>query len=213
METTREKKVAMPRVEGSSRRPWILGGRIAVVLMVSVAALLEAAAPEGWFLAGSKRRAYETGTERRSEGEGTVAFLRSTEENPKGFGTLMQTVSAKKFRGLRLRLSAEIRSRDVATWAGMWMRVDGRTEGESLAFDNMQNRPIRGTTDWKHHVVVLDIPQEAESIAFGFLINGSGQLWVDGVDLEEVDDSIPVTDRLALSTLPEEPVNLEFKDP
>ncbi|MCH9651237.1 MAG: hypothetical protein K0U98_23635 [Deltaproteobacteria bacterium] len=213
MENTREKKLTMTRTDGSSRRSWILARRTATVLVVACASLLEAAAPDGWFLAGSHRRAYETGTEPRSEGEGTVAFLRSVEEVPRGFGTLMQTVSAQKYRGVRLRLSADLRSRDIETWAGMWMRVDGKTEGQSLAFDNMQDRPLRGTTEWKHYAVVLDIPQEAESIAFGFLISGNGQLWVDEVDLEEVDKSIPVTDRLAPSSLPEEPVNLEFGDP
>ena len=37
------------------------------------------------------------------------------------------------------------------SWAGLWMRVD---KGKDMvAFDNMQDRPIKGTTDWQRYYI------------------------------------------------------------
>src|SRR5215471_16702910 len=53
------------------------------------------------------------------------------------------------------RISAMVRTAD-AQWAGLWMRVD---KGPNMvAFDNMQNRSIKGTSGWQEYEVVLDVP-------------------------------------------------------
>ena len=54
-------------------------------------------------------------------------------------------------RGKRIRLSGHARSKDVSDWAGLWMRVDG-PKGEPLAFDNMQQRPIKGTGEFADYI-------------------------------------------------------------
>ena len=77
-------------------------------------------------------------------------------------------------------------------WVALWMRVDepNRKQG---AFDNMANRPIKGTTPWTQYDVVLDVAADAVDVALGVLLSGNGQAWLDGVDLEVVDDSVPTT--------------------
>jgi hypothetical protein len=60
------------------------------------------------------------------------------------------------------------------TWAGLWMRVDGQ-EPKMLAFDNMQGRPIQGTTAWKRYEVILDVDPQATAIAFGILWTRRGR--------------------------------------
>ena len=37
------------------------------------------------------------------------------------------------------------------------------------SFDNMQDRSIRGTTDWTRYDVVLNVPENAAMMKFGFL--------------------------------------------
>jgi hypothetical protein len=74
--------------------------------------------------------------------------LKSIVSKADGFGTLMQTFKADSFRTKRIRFSGYVRSKEVMDWAGLWLRVDGSNGGEMLAFDNMQDRPIKGTTDW-----------------------------------------------------------------
>jgi len=124
----------------------------------------------GWHLAGSHPANYEHGIRTTENFEGKrVAHLRCVTKRPTGFGTLMQTIAADDFRGRRVRFSAAVCAAD-ADWAGLWMRVDGSHGGAPLPFDNMQQRPISGTTQWQRHNIVLDIADHARAIAFGVLL-------------------------------------------
>lgn len=76
--------------------------------------------------------------------------------------------------------------------AGLWLRLDGKSG--ILQFDNMANRPLVGTTDWARYSDVLDGGPDVTSIAYGIIVVGEGEAWVDNAVLEEVDDSVPTTD-------------------
>jgi hypothetical protein len=99
------------------------------------------------------------------------------------------------------------------------MRVDG--PGEVLAFDNMQSRPVIGTTDWQLVSVVLDVPTGATGISFGVLFSGSGQLLADDVAIDTVGISIPTTSMMTTPVVnssvssyqsdPLSPANLDFE--
>jgi hypothetical protein len=117
--------------------------------------------------------------------------LWSLKDNINGFGTLMQTFTADEYQGQRLRMSAYVKAESVEEWVGLWMRVDG-SDGTS-AFDNMQDRPIQGSTDWSEYEIVLDVPEDSVSIAFGVLMGGTGQVWVDDFQFEVVAQDVPTT--------------------
>jgi lipoprotein NlpI len=70
--------------------------------------------------------------------------------------------------------------------------VDG-PDNKVLAFDNMQDRPIKGTTDWTNCAVVLDVPANAAGIMFGLILEHRGKAWFDGVTLEPVGTDVPST--------------------
>lgn len=110
-------------------------------------------------------------------------------------------------RGTRLRLTAKVKAQEVSEWAGLWMRVDG-VSGPHLAFDNMHDRPIKGTTDWVLCSIVLEVPEHAKAIAFGVLLNGPGSVWVNGFEFKKVGPEIPITGQ---PELPSAPVNLDFQ--
>lgn len=135
-----------------------------------------------------------------------------------GFGTLTQGFRADEYRGKRLRLSAFVKAEGVEK-AGLWMRIDGK-EKTALTFDNMDNRPVKGTSDWKKVSVVLDVPEDAEEIYFGFLLAGGGQAWVDDMAFEAVGKDVASTamkvapgDRRGdlNADTPKEPRNLDFE--
>lgn len=109
------------------------------------------------------------------------------------FNSLAQTVAADNFRGKRVRLSGWLKT-EQAEMVGLWMRVDGNNR--ILGFDNMANRAVKGTTNWKKFEVVLDIPSEAVNIFFGTLI-GKGKVWADDFKLEIVGQNIPSTNMLS----------------
>lgn len=184
-----------------SMRPLVF---VAALAGLSAQAL---AAPGGWSLAGSKPTAYTTGTDKQVKRSGQASgYLKSKEPSIDGFGTLMQQISAARYAGKRLRLSATVKADNIADWAGLWMRIDGQGK-TSLSFDNMEDRAIRGSADWKSYEVVLDVPKEATIVAFGVLLSGTGALWIDDVKLEPVSLTVPVT-----SPKPREiPDNLDFE--
>jgi hypothetical protein len=105
-------------------------------------------------------------------------------------------------------MTAVVKAKNVASWAGLWMRVDGLGD-DVLAFDNMQDRRIGGSRDWETYSIVLDVPKGSRAIAFGILLHGDGQVWVTEFDFGVVDASIPTTQFIALADTPQ---NLRFEE-
>jgi hypothetical protein len=147
--------------------------------------------PSGW--GGGAPNGYVLGTDHSCRHGGSGAgFLSSTVVNPVGFTTLTQTIKADDFRGKRVRWRGWVRSEDVANYGGLWMRVDG--PGETQAFDNSFNHPIKGTSGWREVEVVLDVRENAIGIAFGVLLSGPGDITVDDLVMEVVPMSVASTD-------------------
>lgn len=141
---------------------------------------------KSWFMAGSKREDYELGIDPMATRNGKKSgYLKARVSEPGGFGTMMQMFQADAYLNKRMRFSANVKSEGVENWAGLWMRIDG-PKSEMLGFDNMRNRPIKGKTDWQKYNVVLDVPAESVYIAFGVLLEGKGQVWLNDVQFEEV---------------------------
>jgi hypothetical protein len=127
----------------------------------------------------------------------------------------MQMIGTEKYAGKRVRMTARLKTKNVQGWAGMWMRVDDRQRSDkSLAFDNMQNRSLKGTADWTLCSIVLDVAADSGALAFGFILEGTGEIWFDAVKFEVVDASVPVTDMMegTAHDLPADPLNLDFEE-
>ena len=123
-------------------------------LLFGTSLMVNAETPKGWFAAGSHPKDYEMFVDKTITHSGTSsATLKSIVPKINGFGTLMQSIKADEYRGKRLRMSGFVRSADVVEWSGLWLRIDG-TKSEMLGFDNMQDRAIKGTTDWKKYEIV-----------------------------------------------------------
>jgi hypothetical protein len=166
-------------------------------------------AQAGWHKAGDHPADYEMGTDTTTAFTGNSSGFIKSKPNAQGFGTYMQTIDASEYRGKRVQLSAYVKSADIADWAGVWMRVDAGTT--PIAFDNMQERPIKGSNDWTQHRLVLDVGNNASAIAFGILLSGKGSVWIDDVALEIVSVNVPVTD--IFGTRKSGPSNLDFENP
>ncbi|HEU5135111.1 MAG TPA: hypothetical protein VFU13_08215 [Steroidobacteraceae bacterium] len=180
--------------------------QIALLTFLSVASM--AAAPKGWMVAGSAPGDYEFGTEDAKAADGSKsAYIKSKPDaKGSGFGTLMQMFAADDYRGGRWKLTARMRTED-ATKAQLWMRVDG-PDNKMNAFDNMDDRPATGDSEWKRYEVVLDVAPDSVAVAFGFFLFGGGQVWADDFKLERVTTAVPVTGKGAQR--PRNPQNLDF---
>jgi len=109
--------------------------------------------------------------------------------SPNNFSTITIGIPVD-FSGARLELRGFIKTEEVSEFSGLWLREDG--EGSSVSFDNMQNRGVKGTNDWKEYSIVLPLKPEARQVFFGFLTSGTGKAWAD--DLQLLVDGKPVWD-------------------
>ena len=221
---TKKRIVMMNRENGQNRSRWyaLLLVPVAVVLLMSFGSRAEVSSqtavervPEGWILAGTAPKDYQVSVlPEKREGNNVVLLESGANPDPSKFGTLSQYCSADQYLGKRVRMTGYLKSENVKNWAGMWFRVDDSKQKDlSLSFDNMSDRPIKNTTDWKKYEIVLDVPQQAGAMAFGVLLEGSGKVWISGISFEVVDQSVPTTNMVKeRAALPQGPVNLDFAE-
>ena len=127
---------------------------------------------------------------------------------PTGFGTVMQSLDAARYRGGRVRFSAVLRGEEITDWAGTWLRVD--TESGTKTLDNMEDRALRGSTDWTESANVLDVGEDAASLHFGVLPAGAGAVDLARPRFEVVGPDVPITLVARVPSLAVEPQGLDF---
>ncbi len=172
-------------------------------------------APAGWTKNGSKPGSYVVGVDRNQTlGGMPSAYVKSIDSAVDGFGGMMQMSAADDMVGKRVRLSGWVKTEDANDGGGhLWFRVDGQQSGQTLQFDNMDSRPVKGTTDWQQYSVVLDVPPQSAALAYGFFVQGTGKMWVSGTKIEAVGPEVPSTNMVTnrARTLPKTPANLNFE--
>jgi hypothetical protein len=142
-----------------------------------------------WTLRGTNPQGYRAGflEEKDTSGEPLVFIEGVTSDGArvwpeKEFGTFLRRVKVSRFRGMRVCLRMELKTEGVANWASTWMRVDGGGL-DTLSFDNMRDRSLKGDLDWKVYRIVLDVPLGSEVLSFGLMMSGSGRLSARNIQL------------------------------
>lgn len=183
----------------------------ALVAAIGVGALATALAkptglPAGWLQTGNAKTC--AGSVIAVDGAPSPkVFNIDCKPGTEGFSTLMQQIGSADYAGKRVRLSAQVHGDQIGAWAGLWMRADsGQRPG--TAFDNMSDRPLRGSFGWRPAEVVLDIPADATTLSFGFLLEGTGQLRATQFQLDVVPASTPTTGQGPIQVLPRQAGNL-----
>jgi hypothetical protein len=211
-------------METTVKNHWIAMAAIVTAALVSIAfaqvANVRTTAPEGWFMTGSAPTNYESSVHADpSAPNKSYLQLKSRPgvnssanelDRMMPFGTIMQSTRANDYRGKSLRFSANVRALGVENWAGLWVRVDG--PAGVLAFDNMQDRAIKGTSLWKRYEVVLPVDESAVSLNFGVLLTGKGEVAIRDVELVEVAKDTPRTGQIGYGATLDKPTNLDFKN-
>ena len=151
-------------------------------------------APKPWHKNGMQPAVAECGggVDSALEASGTVNLTLKCNATVDGFVGVMQRLDPDPYRNRRLRFSALVKTEGIEGWGGLWMRVDD-VDKPGAAFDNMQNRPLKGTSDWTSYSVVLDASSNAKGVFFGTLMSGRGQLWISDWRLEIVGTDVPTT--------------------
>ncbi len=146
--------------------------------------------PTGWFMPPVVR---ETGyqvkvvpdTPQKEQNAVVMTFTgkKADANEQSGFGNLMQSFSAEKYRGKRVRFRAKVRC-EAGKHPGramLWMRVD-RPNSEPGFFDNMGNRPISSSI-WQSYEISGEVAIDAQIINIGCMMLGGGKVWLTDVSL------------------------------
>lgn len=78
-------------------------------------------------------------------------------------------------RGKTARLFAQVKVENVSDSARLWLRVDKPSQ-MGWQSDDMEDRPLKGTSDWVTVVVTVDVPEDASSLFGGIALVGSGTI-------------------------------------
>ncbi len=105
---------------------------------------------------------------------------------------------ADNYLGKRLHLHAYIKTDDVKH---VTVAIELNGSREALRLRQVSTPVIRGTTDWTKYEIVFDVPNDTAFIKFSLRMMGAGRVWLDGVDFEVVDNSVPVTEDVGPRTL------------
>ncbi|MDD2709713.1 MAG: HEAT repeat domain-containing protein [Verrucomicrobiae bacterium] len=146
---------------------------------------------DGWN--GGPPDAYQFGFLNDPNNEGKkIGHLKSIRAIKEGeYGVFATSIRADAYLGKRVRLSANLQSKEVKGRAGLWFRVDG--DGKQLSFDNMANRPVKGTTEWQRYELVVDAPAESKNIIYGLLLDGEGEIQFRDLQMETVGKEVSTT--------------------
>lgn len=145
------------------------------------------ALPENWQYFGNSE--YSIYPDSSTVKSGKYSFVIENQGEASGFKALAFNLP-NNYNGKSIRLSGFIKTEGVSEgYAGLWMRIDPQVE-----FDNMNDRGVTGTTDWKEYEIILPLnPKKTDRIVVGGLLVGKGKMWLD--DFKISIDGKDLTDK------------------
>lgn len=147
---------------------------------------------KGWYIgSGSGGDKYTIGVDPQGYPPNqSSAYLTSNNAGEQDWNTLMQEIAAEKYLRKRVELTTQMKTDDAATAAYLWLRVD--TPSVSY-LAHVPDPPITGTTAWQQESIVQDVPDDAQGIAVGEVLVGSGKASLANVRLDVVGNDVPTT--------------------
>lgn len=128
-----------------------------------------------WKIAGTNPANYAmTVNGLATDAAGATLSLRSLPEaTPTAYGTVTGHLAADTFRGRKVRISADLETRDVSSSASVWLRADSGKQ--ILVLDNGADQAIKGTAGPRRMDVTIYVPASATMLYFGLLLSGTGE--------------------------------------
>ena len=121
-----------------------------------------------------------------------------------GFASVSAVLAADTLSQRRVRVSGEIRTRDVGRGAALWLRMDGAA-GTALLLDNGMDDALKGTSEWTARAVVLPVPAATQRVVYGVLLQGGGaadvrRLRIEALPLPAADAPLGESARAVLDS-------------
>jgi hypothetical protein len=133
--------------------------------------------PDGWRWASTRAdiaNCKAFAGERPSLTSPRPVTLRCTSAAP-GYVAARFNFPLEGLRGKTATLFAQVKVENVSDKARLWLRVD-KPGQMGWRHDDMEDRPLRGTSDWVTVLVTVDVPEDASTIFGGIALEGSGTI-------------------------------------
>ena len=162
--------------------------------------------PSGWGRWGSPSYNFVLDSSVKYSGKYALRIESASEEFVQGeFGCPRLSIPVD-FKGNTVTVKAFMKLEGVEKPIGLLLRIDG-DRNETLQFNNMQQKGIVGTHDWKEYSVTLPLPENAKTILIGAIHSGKGKLWVDDFQViikHEIDFNLGFENVSDVNGLPDE---------
>jgi hypothetical protein len=127
-----------------------------------------------------------------------IHSVRCNNRNQPSFGGAYYAFDSAPYRGKRVRISGWLKAAGIGAVAnpryssaqgeaGLWLAIDLGTDSRQ---DRMEDRTVKGTTDWVYRDFVVDVPNGNGKMLVGFWMQGMGQVWVRDLKVEEVSANV-----------------------
>jgi len=141
---------------------------------------------DGWFKWGESPLSLDSNSY-----TGKYSGLVSSSEEGASFGAIVYRIPAG-YKGKQIKLRGYIKTENIIDgYAGLLLRIDKKNN--VLAFDNMENRPVKGTSGWKVYEIILPYAEESDAVYVGGILVGKGKAWfddfeitIDGIDIQNL---------------------------
>ncbi len=148
--------------------------------------------PAKWFRCSKSDYIITTDFKIKHNGKHSV-LIQSKVEIADKVGCISTAIPAT-MSGDTITVKAFMKMEKVSAPIGLMLQVNG--EGyKVLAFENMMQKGIKGSSDWKEYSVSVPLPENAETIFIGAILSGKGKLWVDDfslcIDGKDFRDALP----------------------
>jgi len=117
------------------------------------------------------------------------------------YGNCSASFPVESVIGKTMEFKGRIKTKSVkGGYAGLCLRVDGKDK--LIAFDRMEQRGVKGDTEWINASITMEIGNDAKRIIIGALLTGTGQAWFDDFEVfingQKFVDNTPVmpTDKI-----------------
>ena len=133
--------------------------------------------PSGWTISPlSEGVLAETMIEGCAEGSKCGRLVRK--DTGEGYSAMVEVVRADSYRGKRIRLQGTLRLASGTGRAILYLQVN-RSGSEHASFTGKA-----AESAWRRDELLADVPKDAETIQFGFVVAGPAEAWLDAVEVQ-----------------------------
>jgi len=138
------------------------------------------------------RTAFEAGTEKTDGAAGESNFIRAlaNDDQERQSGDFSRWLAADSYHGKRIRISTKLKTSAVdraSCTLAVW--------NDSRVLQSADGTSRSGSGAWQDCSVVMQIPDSATRLRIGFYLRGTGEVWADQFNLEEVGRDVQETRR------------------